>query len=608
MQIFSACPTSSHSPHPADMNKMVQQHEKEAERELKVQAVIEGVRLEKYRNVTEAAKALGIPKSTVYHRINGRRSRSHAHEHQQRLTWNQESALISWIKELAANGYPPRHPQVHEMAEEIRRYDIANLIGENDITRVNMFSLGQDWVRKRFLPRYPDLRSVTSTAIDSNRVKNASVEVLQSWFDTFEKVVQKYGIEEQNIYNMDESGFSIGTVKATRVITSAADRRKWQAQPGRQEWVSVVECIGADGTDSIPPLVIFKGQSLSSSWISQDVPKDWQFSATLKGWTSNIHGVEWLRRCFDPATHAKANGQSRLLICDGHGSHVTGNFIVYCMFANIVLLILPPHTSHLTQPLDVSIFGPLKTHLTSELHGLISMEIARVQKFEWLNGYVGARSRTFNINNILSAFSGAGLIPFDPQKVIRQLVSAAQNQPPQWHGNRDSTPDLEQQSPLDNIQLTSSPIDITPFRSANKEVTRLLNQIPSVPIAVRRHISLLSRTMEKFHTKSVIKQKENSALKEVLGKRQRMASGKRVILKNVHCVTRTELAVQIIRKDRENAAKAAKRKAQKKTATEAAAPRTLNPAPPTPIEAATNTSIDPSLSLLLDTDASDSDC
>jgi hypothetical protein len=589
------------------MNKKATEYNKTAERELKVQAAIEGVRLGKYKNVTQAAKALGIPRSTVYHRVDGRKSRTDAHEHQQRLTRNQKSALCSWIKELAANGYPPRHTQVYQMAEEIRRHDIANLIDEEDIMRINVFALGRDWVRKRFLPRHPNLASVTSSAIDSNRVKDTTVESLQAWFDAFQKVVKKYGIEDENIYNMDESGFSIGTIEAIRVITSAADRRKWQAQPGRQEWVSVVECIGADGS-AIALLVIFKGQSLSSSWIPDNIPVDWQFSATAKGWTSNIHGVEWLKRCFDPATCSKANGKRRLLICDGHGSHVTGNFIVYCMYANIVLLILPPHTSHLTQPLDVSIFGPLKTHLNAELHGLISSEIARVQKFEWLTAYVAARHRAFSIANILSSFSSAGLLPFQPRKVIRQLLSASNTQTLRPYDYRESTPDPElEQSPLENLQLTSSPVDISPFRSANQEVTRLLQQNPSVPQEVLRHVSLLTHTTEKLHTKSVIKQKENSALKEVLAKRQRKGIGKRAILTDVHCLTVSQLAAQIIRKDRENAAKAAaKRKPSKKTATAA-----LNPAPSTTttepaIIASIDPSIDPSLSLMLDSDPSDS--
>jgi len=41
-----------------------------------------------------------------------------------------------------------------------------------------------------------------------------------------------------------------------------------------------------------------------------------------------------------------------MLICDGHDSHITGDFIGHCMDNDILLMILPPHSSHLTQPLD----------------------------------------------------------------------------------------------------------------------------------------------------------------------------------------------------------------------------------------------------------------
>jgi hypothetical protein len=261
--------------------KQVERYEQVAQWELKFQAVIEGVRLEKYPKITAATQALRVPPSTVYHRINGRKSRSHAHEHQQQLTRNQESSLCGWIKELAANGYPPRYPQVHQMAEEIRRYGVAEILGK-DIDHVNDFPFGKDCVRKSFLPHHPDLQSVTSAAIGSNRVKDASEETLQRWFDEFVKVIEKYEIEGENIYNMDESGFCIGTMEATRVIISATARTRWQAQPGRQEWVSVVECISADGT-AISPLVIFKGQNVSRSWVLNEVADDGQLSATAKG-------------------------------------------------------------------------------------------------------------------------------------------------------------------------------------------------------------------------------------------------------------------------------------------------------------------------------------
>ena len=62
----------------------------------------------------------------------------------------------------------------------------------------------------------------------------------------------------------------------------------------------------------------------------------------------------WLTRCFEPETRDKAVGEYRLLICDGHDSHIIGPFIAHCIDNKIILFILSPHSSHMTPPLDVS--------------------------------------------------------------------------------------------------------------------------------------------------------------------------------------------------------------------------------------------------------------
>ena len=58
-------------------------------------------------------------------------------------------------------------------------------------------------------------------------------------------------------------------------------------------------------------------------------------------------------------------GDYRLLILDGHGSHTTAGFDRFCIEKKIILLYMPPYSSHLLQPLDVSCFAPLK-HLYNQ--------------------------------------------------------------------------------------------------------------------------------------------------------------------------------------------------------------------------------------------------
>jgi len=90
----------------------------------------------------------------------------------------------------------------------------------------------------------------------------------------------------------------------------------YEAEAGRSEWVTAVECVCADGT-VIPPMIIFKGENFSKAWVPSGMDKDWNWACTSKGWTCDDLAFQWIKRVFHPATHEKANGRRRtLLVCD----------------------------------------------------------------------------------------------------------------------------------------------------------------------------------------------------------------------------------------------------------------------------------------------------
>ncbi|KAH1021752.1 hypothetical protein HUJ04_011237 [Dendroctonus ponderosae] len=55
-----------------------------------------------------------------------------------------------------------------------------------------------------------------------------------------------------------------------------------------------------------------------------------------------------------------------LLLLDNHSSHCSLNTYNFCKERGMILLTIPPHTSHRVQPLDVTFYGPLKTAYNSE--------------------------------------------------------------------------------------------------------------------------------------------------------------------------------------------------------------------------------------------------
>ena len=99
------------------------------------------------------------------------------------------------------------------------------------------------------------------------------MECLTKWFEDLEWIVDEHNIDLKNFYNMDESGFAIGDIEASQCIINTTIRQKFQAKPGRQEWITAMECIYADGS-FLPPLIIFKAENLSRQWISASIHND----------------------------------------------------------------------------------------------------------------------------------------------------------------------------------------------------------------------------------------------------------------------------------------------------------------------------------------------
>ncbi|APA15885.1 hypothetical protein sscle_15g106550 [Sclerotinia sclerotiorum 1980 UF-70] len=469
------------------------------EMESRLAEAVLGVQNGKYKSSYEVAKELGLSKDTVTRRVKGGSSRSEAHQLQQKLSAVQENVLLKWIKQLTISGYSLGHQLLKELVEELRSKRIYNL----DCPSFDFFELllqhllGHEWV-PRFIKRHPHLTVVIGRRIESVRMDGATRETCSTWFDVYQKAIQDYGIEKKDEYNMDESGHSIGTMESTRIIIDSTLRTKHQAHPGHQEWISIVECICADGS-ILPPLGIFKGKNVLQNWIPKEVLGSWFFSANTKGWTSNLHGLEWLKRVFEPATRAKADGKYRLLICDGHDSHISGSFIAHCLQNRIVLLILPPHTSHLLQPLDVAVFDPLKKRLTAALSDLNQAQL----------------------------------------RVFRTL-------------GREFTPEVEiskeptQFDIFNQVFVNSSPPDVAILQTANNLLNSTIENDTTLSTPVRQYIRKLTIGSEQLRAQSIVHQHDANNLRAIMKKHTIRKKGKRLVLKGHFHISTQELCDAVV--------------------------------------------------------------
>jgi hypothetical protein len=380
-----------------------------------------------------------------------------------KLTQLEEDSLTEWILSMDLRGAAPRPSTVREMANIL-----LAARGDNPPATV-----GKNWP-STFIQRRDELRTCFSRRYDYQRALNEDPKSLREWFTTVRRVVDENGIQPEDIYNFDETGFAMGLISAQKVVTRAEYYgRRSILQPGNREWVTAIEAISADGF-SLPPCVIFKGQVYKEAWFD-NLPKDWRIEVSKNGWTTDEISLRWLQKLFIPSTNSRVRGKYRLLILDGHGSHLTPQFDQICAENAIIPLCMPAHSSHLLQPLDVGCFAVLKRSYSRLVSDLARISYNHIDKIDFLDNYHQARTEAFQPSIIRNSFAATGLIPIDPERVLAKLnISLRTPSPPSSRPSSKSS-EFTPETPKTVVQLQKQ-------ASLLKEMLKQRSKSPPSPL------------------------------------------------------------------------------------------------------------------------------
>ncbi|KAL8356743.1 hypothetical protein RB601_001856 [Gaeumannomyces tritici] len=357
--------------------------------------------------IRRAARLYGIPESTLRNRIKGALPIRQSQKEYQRIALEQEKRLANWILLQESLGLPPTHAEIRFFAEDILRNGRPSQ------------PLGKHWLQA-FLGRYPKVKSGRARRIENARVQGATTAIIKQWWERL-LIPEVAAIKPENTYNADEGGLQEGRTGNGIVLGLAGARALQRKDPGSRTWTSFIECISATGV-SLPPLIIFKGKNVQEQWFPANLApfQGWEFTATNNGWTNDRTGLEWLQKVFIPRTKPSPPAP-RLLILDGHGSHVTTKFMLLCFRNDIFLLYLPTHSSHVLQPLDLAVFSPLKQAYRKEIgFKALFTCLTVVKKRQFLSAYHHARSVALTPHIILSGWRASGLWP---RNIAKPLIS-----------------------------------------------------------------------------------------------------------------------------------------------------------------------------------------
>ena len=121
------------------------------------------------------------------------------------------------------------------------------------------------------------------------------------------------------------------------------------------------------------------------------------------------------------------SGNTSKILYDGHSSHISTWLIEWAKDKNLILFVLPPHTSHLLQPLDVGIYGPFKYYYHAECSMYMKKNMREVvTRYNMCEIGCKAYLKAMTPMNIQTAFRKTGIHSYSWQVIAADKLYPAE--------------------------------------------------------------------------------------------------------------------------------------------------------------------------------------
>ncbi|CAF1403252.1 unnamed protein product, partial [Didymodactylos carnosus] len=297
-----------------------------------------------------------------------------------------------------------------------------------------------------------------SCPLEKVRASLTSAQI-DHWFELLERVLNNPSYALSNhpnqIYNCDETGFADGCQqKKVLVHRGTSNPYKVQGGTGGKSFTSVLICASATGT-ILPPYIIYKAKRLFGEWCINGPPGS-GYATTPNGWMNKNAFFMWFKDIF--LTSVKDVNRPILLFLDGHKSHFMVKTIQLAIENQIMIVCLPPHSSHILQPLDVVFFAPVKIkwkNILSEYYKSTHNKNISKAIFPVLLNKLW-QSEAMKKSNVIKGFMKAGIYPLDKDNINYSRLLKNSNSV-QYLSSSASKP-----------IVTTAPISITTIQEENE--------------------------------------------------------------------------------------------------------------------------------------------
>ena len=370
----------------------------------------------------KAALVHGVPRTTLQDRVTGRVTHGSNPGPKPYLNIAEESELTSNLIDASNMGYGKTRREVFSIVE---RY-----VKQKQDVKLRSATITHGWWQK-FLKRNPSLSLRAGDATAGIRMDAINTENLKNYFDQLRSIFDDFDFDNhpEAVYNMDETGVPLEP-RPPKVVAQKGKKKIRYQTSGQKQQITVIGCGSATG-QCLPPFIIFAAKQVNYLWTKNEVSGA-HYAVSDKGWVDQKLFFFFLEEHF--LTHAVAY-RPLLLLLDGHSTHIDLPSLKFARDQGIIIFCLPPHTTHECQPLDCSLFKPLKEHWKQECHKFYCKNPGKVINKLNFNGiFRNAWLNSITPANVAAGFRKAGVYPFNQDAIT--CIGGQNDEGPTAPGNR----------------------------------------------------------------------------------------------------------------------------------------------------------------------------
>ena len=362
--------------------------------------------VERGASYREVECKFGVPKSTVHRRI--KRINNKPMGGQTALSREEEQSLVHHLIVVSEWGFP------------FSNLDLRLLVKgylERTSRKVKCFknnTPGEDWARS-FLKRHRTaIGRRTCQNIKTSRAEMKKDDFVQ-YFENLKKALED--VPPTNILNFDETNLSDDPGNE-KLIFKRGVKYPERIQNYTKGSTSVMFCGTATG-DLLEPYVVYKATNMWNSWTTGGPPRA-RYNRSKSGWFDNVSFNDWFTTVILP--WCRRNEGPKVIIGDNLSSHFSPDIIRFCEKNNIRFICLVPNSTHLSQPLDVAFYGPMKRIWRKILKDwkMRNQSFTTLPKDSFPK-LLKELMDTLNLENLKSGFKACGIYPMDPNEVLKKI-------------------------------------------------------------------------------------------------------------------------------------------------------------------------------------------